>query len=56
VEEAQQPVQEAENRPFLQEVPGNNTEVKAQQAAESPRVTVSSGMVGGIRAVSAPMR
>lgn len=39
VEEAQQPVQEAESQPILQEVPGNNTEVKAQQEAESPRVT-----------------
>jgi len=55
VEEAQQPVQEAENQPILQEVPENNTEVKAQQEAESPHVTVSSRMVGGIRAVSTPM-
>lgn len=58
MEEAQQ------NQPILQEVPGNNTEVevpgnntevKVQQEAESPRVNVSSGIVGGIRAVSTPM-
>lgn len=55
MEEARQPVQEAENQPILQEVPGNKTEVKAQQEAESSRVNVSSGMVGGIRAVSTPM-
>lgn len=55
MEEAQQPVQEAENQPILQEVPGKNTKVKMQQEVESPRVNVSSGMVGGIRAVSTPM-
>jgi len=55
VEEAQQPVQEAENQPIVQEVPENNTEVKAQQEAVPPRVNVSSGMVGGIRAVSMAM-
>jgi hypothetical protein len=55
VEEAQQPVQEAENQPILQEVPGKNTKVKTQQEVESARVNVSSGMVGGIRAVSTPI-
>jgi len=54
VEEAQQPVQDAENQPILQEVPGKNTEVKKQQEIESPHMNVSSGMVGGIRAVSSP--
>lgn len=48
MEEAQQPVQEAENQPILQEVPENNTEVKAEQEAESPRVNVSSVMVRGV--------
>lgn len=38
VEEAQQPVQGAENQPIVQEVPGNNTGVEAQQEAESPRM------------------
>jgi hypothetical protein len=48
VEEAQQPVQEAENQPIVQELPENNTEVEAQQEAQSPHVNVSGGMVGGI--------
>ncbi|GFG28637.1 hypothetical protein Cfor_06571 [Coptotermes formosanus] len=38
VEEAQQPVQEAENQPIVQELPENNTEVEAQQEAQSPHV------------------